>query len=443
MIDAVVENLVLESENLMPNILELQADNFFRFGRKKISSRSVHRFSVHASQIQCDLKDVAYWFKKKEGFPSLSDTGIVDIFLGGQGLSFTLKLATADKKDRNRIFKVENVNVIIKGLNIVLKKSTHKTLFNFFRPLLMGIMKPLIAKVAEVQIRKSFDQVDEQLYAVQKEYEKAKDKAQDQSPEESTNMINQYIEAIQTRFNEKKEKAKEKAPDAKVYGRQNRAYNQVNIATTKETSMFPKVSLLGGISSKATKYREMAREGNEWRSPVFDLGTANPTRIPEPGKITRKSPHEHSPATINDRPGTETHGRGLNTGNQGSSNSGYGSSNNGQGSSRGAYGTSTNTGGYSNDFTEGGGAATAGLGGPRSGGGYIPSGLGSNGYAPRQSSAADSMSTAVDDQNEFEGTHVGKYNVTGSQLPQDPDSMPYSGAKNTNVASQDPSRQDY
>jgi Protein of unknown function (DUF4449)/Family of unknown function (DUF5923) len=412
----------------MPNILELQADNFFRFGRKKISSKSTHRFSVHASQIQCDLKDVAYWFKKKEGFPSLSDTGIVDIFLGGHGLSFTLKLATAEKKDRNRIFKIENVNVVIKGLNIVLKKSTHKTLFNFFRPLLMGIMKPLIVKAAEVQIRKSFDQVDEQLYAVQKEYEKARDKAQDQSPEESANMVNQYIQAIQTRFNEKKEKAKEKAPQPKVCGLQNHAYNQVNIATTKETSMFPKISLPDGISTQATKYREMSREGNEWRSPVFDLGTANPTRIPEPEKITRKSPHEHSRATINDRPGSETHGRGVNTGNQG------------------AYGSSSNTGGYSGDFTESGGAATAGttglgaIGGSRSGGGYIPSGLGSNSYEPRQSSASDSMSTAVDDQNEFEGTHVGKYNVSGSQLPQDPQ---YSSAKNTNVASQDPSRQVY
>jgi hypothetical protein len=68
--------------------------------------------------------------------------------------------------------------------------------------------------------------------------------------------------------------------------------------------------------------------------------------------------------------------------------------------------------------------------------------MGTNGYQPRMSSAADSMSTAVE-QDDFEGTHVGKYNVTGSQLPQDPISMPYVGAKDTHVASQDPSRQVY
>jgi len=81
------------------------------------------------------------------------------------------------------------------------------------------------------------------------------------------------------------------------------------------------------------------------------------------------------------------------------------------------------------------------------GAGYIPStgySSGSNGYQPRMSTATDSMSTAVDnDNNDFEGTHVGKYNVTGSQLAQDPISMPYAGAEDTHVASQDPSPRAY
>ena len=98
MIDAVVENLVIESENLMPNILEIHADSFFRFGRKKIHNRKFYRFSVHVSQIQCDLKDVAYYIKKKQGFPSITDTGVMDLFLGGHGLSFDMKLATADRE---------------------------------------------------------------------------------------------------------------------------------------------------------------------------------------------------------------------------------------------------------------------------------------------------------------------------------------------------------
>jgi hypothetical protein len=140
----------------------------------------------------------------------------MDIFLGGQGLSFTMKLATALPKDRNRIFKVENVDVTIKNLKIVLKKSNHKTLFNLFHPLLMSVAKPAIAKAAEVQIRRTFDKIDEQLWLVQKEYQKAKDQAKDQSPEETQNMFQMYINAIQQRFTEVKKKADEKTPNAKV-----------------------------------------------------------------------------------------------------------------------------------------------------------------------------------------------------------------------------------
>src|SRR5207248_2971322 len=35
MVDAIVENLIVESDNLMPNVLEVTSDNYFRWGRKK------------------------------------------------------------------------------------------------------------------------------------------------------------------------------------------------------------------------------------------------------------------------------------------------------------------------------------------------------------------------------------------------------------------------
>lgn len=186
------------------------------------------------------------------------------------------------------------------------------------------------------------------------------------------------------------------------------ANNQVNVATTKEASLFPDIHLPSGISTKATKYREMAKEGEEWRSPIFDLGTATATsNIPAPKKITRKSPHQNSRATINDRKGTATSSVA-----RGPQNTGRGYQDAGQGANAGY--TSLNSAGDTGNT-----------------GSYIPS---SNGYQPRMSSAADSMRTAVE-QEDFEGTHVGKYNVTGSQLHQDPISMSYKGAKNTNEAS--------
>jgi hypothetical protein len=179
----------------------------------------------------------------------------------------------------------------------------------------------------------------------------------------------------------------------------------------------------------------MAREGEEWRSPIFDIGTAKPSsNIPAPKQISRKSPHRNTRATINDRPGTATHGQGLDTGSGTGSQSSYGAG------TQPSYGASDMSGLRAAEAGAvggtGGAAGYEAFHSQKGGTGYIPS----SGYQPRMSSAADSLKTAVDD-HDFEGTHVGKYNVTGSQLQQDPITMPYRGAANTNVASKDPSPQ--
>jgi hypothetical protein len=66
---------------------------------------------LSVSGIQMDLRDVSYYVKRKQGFPSITDLGVADIFLGGSGLSFKMMLSTAKKSDRQNFFKVEKVDV--------------------------------------------------------------------------------------------------------------------------------------------------------------------------------------------------------------------------------------------------------------------------------------------------------------------------------------------
>src|SRR6187402_1995738 len=95
-------------------ILRLRAnylDNYFRWGRKKVANKNQNSIQLSVSGIQMDLKDVSYYVKRKQGFPSITDTGIADIYLGGTGLSFKMKLSTADAKDKQNFFKVDKVDV--------------------------------------------------------------------------------------------------------------------------------------------------------------------------------------------------------------------------------------------------------------------------------------------------------------------------------------------
>ena len=212
--------------------------------------------------------DVSYYVKKKQGFPSISDLGVADIFMGGQGFSFKVKMATADAKDRQHFFKIEKIDVDVKNLNVNLKQSKHKLAFKIFKPLLFRVLRPVIQKVLEKQIRDTVTQADAMLYSI---HEEAQRNAKASDPTSIQNFYSRYYEAAQSRFLKGKEKTKETAQDKKV-----------NIAVTQQDSIFPHIKLPGGISTKATEYKELAAKGDKWESPVFSIGSAKEsTNLPK------------------------------------------------------------------------------------------------------------------------------------------------------------------
>jgi hypothetical protein len=81
-----------------------------------------------------------------------------------------------------------------------------------------------------------------------------------ENPDQASNIYQRYVNAAQKQFMQGKKKTESAVQDKKV-----------NVAMTQHDSIFPNIHLPGGISSKATEYKNMAMEGNEWRSPVFKV----------------------------------------------------------------------------------------------------------------------------------------------------------------------------
>jgi hypothetical protein len=291
MIDAVVENLVIESDNLTPNVLEFGSDNYWRWGRKNISNKNKNKVMLAVSGVQCDLRDVSYYIKKKQGFPSISDQGVFDLFMGGSGFSFKIEMETADKSDKNHYFKINKVNVDVQNLNIKLKQSKHKLLFNLFKPLLFKLVRPAIQKVIEKQIKDSAHKFDGLAFRIHQEAHKAlEDAKKNPSPENVQNIYQRYAAAAQKELMQGKKKKDEVA-----------SKSQVNMAMTQHESIFKDIKLPKGISSKATEYKEMALKGDKWESPVFSIGSAKETsNVPKPPTPTRKTaPPSSSPPHTN------------------------------------------------------------------------------------------------------------------------------------------------
>ena len=52
-----------------------------------INDVSHHEFTLTFGHVQADMRDVAFYFRKKSGIPKLTDSGLADVLLGGQGLT--------------------------------------------------------------------------------------------------------------------------------------------------------------------------------------------------------------------------------------------------------------------------------------------------------------------------------------------------------------------
>ncbi|KAI4230180.1 MAG: hypothetical protein L6R36_000293 [Xanthoria steineri] len=282
MIDAIVENLVIESDNLAPNSFEFGSDNYFRWGRKTVTNQNKNKVMVSVSGVQMDLKDVSYYIHKKQGFPSIKDTGVMDIHMGGTGFSFKIAMETADKSDGQHFFKINRIDVDMKSLNIKLKQSKHKLLFNIFKPLLFAVVKPAISKVLEKLIKDQVHQLDGKAFEIHQEAERVA-RAAKNDPQNAPNIYNRYVNAAKTTLTKNKEKAEAATADKKT-----------NVAMTQHDSMFQNIKLPGGISTKATEYKNLAAQGEKWESPVFGLGSAGETtNLPKASSVTRK-PHQAS-----------------------------------------------------------------------------------------------------------------------------------------------------
>jgi len=344
MMDCVIENLIIESDNLAPNVLEFSSDNYFKWGRKTIKNKNKNKVMLAVSGVQMDLRDVSFYVHKKKGFPSLTDQGLCDVFMGGDGFSFKVAMQTADKTSRTNFFEVTDVKVQVKNFNIKLKQSKHKLLFAIGKPLLLRIMRPALQKVLEAAIKKKARDLDAIIYQIYQEGQQAKQDAKNNpDPENIKNMYQQYWSAANNRMmqaKQKKAKAEEKLADKKF-----------NMAMTQKDSIFPNVKLPGGISTKATEYKDLAEKGARWESPVFGIGSAKPSaHIPSAPKITRKSNVSKTGSVLSGS------NQGYSSGSQGYSNGSQGY-NNGQSYNNGSQGY--NNGG---SYTNGGGLQSKPLG---------------------------------------------------------------------------------
>jgi gas vesicle protein len=252
-LDLVIENLTLQGQNLFPNIISMDAHNFFQFSPyNAIPDKGHHDFTFTLSQVQADMRDVAFYFNKKNGFPKIKDSGLADVVLGGEGLTATVHVASAGR-DRSSVFHVKDVHVKLDSLKFSVRDSKHDLLYKTIRPLATGLVKKQVAKAVSDAITTALEYLDEQLVQVRDRMAEAKGNDQ---------MSRQQVlkEMFERRKEEASEKKTEKTSDSRF-----------QIVSKRDSELLPNAGYEGGLINKQAEREAAAKEGTGWHSKAFSI----------------------------------------------------------------------------------------------------------------------------------------------------------------------------
>jgi hypothetical protein len=244
---------------LFPNIVSVEAKNYFKFSPyNTIQDDSSHDITLHFSQIQADMRDVAFYFKKKSGIPKLSDSGLADVTIGGEGVSVTAHIVSANK-DKTSVFKVKAVNVKVDSLKFSIRDSKHDFLYKTLKPLATGLVKKQIQKAIQDGVRTGLEYLDGQLVGVRDRMDAAKATEGQEGVESKSRM-----QVLQEMFQKKKEETASTA-SAKSHN------SQFKVVSKRESAILPDTGHPSGWVNRASEIAGSAGEGKEWRSTAFAI----------------------------------------------------------------------------------------------------------------------------------------------------------------------------
>ncbi|KAJ3732816.1 hypothetical protein DFJ43DRAFT_1071512 [Lentinula guzmanii] len=273
-LDLVLENLTMSAQNLFPNLVEVEVRNWARFGSgtvtgKKDTSKDIatnkHSLHLHLSQIQTDMRDVAFYFRKKSGLPKLKDSGVADVLLGGDGLSATIHLESSS--DPTTLYDIKNIAVKVDTLKFAIRDSKHDLLYKTLRPLATGLIKKQVQKAVADGMRTGLEWLGEELIAVRDRMNEAREGA---TEEEEVG-----------RFKAMQEAFKRRKDDASSTVSRSGSSSQFKVVSNKRNSLLATAGHPSGWVNRVDEKEKTIHElpagerggggQDTWRTKAFDI----------------------------------------------------------------------------------------------------------------------------------------------------------------------------
>eukprot|EP00158_Paraphelidium_tribonemae_P009744 Partr_v1_DN28947_c0_g1_i1_m24981 putative Conserved hypothetical protein len=164
--DFAFDNIVFATENLVPTLVEFKVENQVQVSPRPDlpDAYCLNVNTMDIMQIQADLRDVEFAYKKKS-FPTLQDSGLADILLGGNGLSIHVRMAYDPNLWYTTLVPYD-IDCSIDSMSIRVRESSRDAMYKIIGTTITAAMKKRICRALEEAIYNSIVRADGILTSV-------------------------------------------------------------------------------------------------------------------------------------------------------------------------------------------------------------------------------------------------------------------------------------
>lgn len=190
--DFKLDGIILAANDIAPDRVRVKYDNDLEFDFRSLSLAETHKsdLTLHLEGMRTRLDNVHFWYRRKS-FPKISDEGIANISLEGDGMDLKFRVRVASSSP---FFHVTKVDCDIDRMRIRIVEAKHSALDKIVTSVFSGAIRKRVELAIEERLAVTMQRVEEILNRLAQQAGQAVQSARTAAP----SVASKVVEAAKT-----------------------------------------------------------------------------------------------------------------------------------------------------------------------------------------------------------------------------------------------------
>lgn len=159
--DFKLDGIILAANDIAPDRVRVKYDNDMEFDFRYLSLADTRRsdLTIHLEGMRTRLDNVHFWYQRKS-FPKISDEGLANISLEGDGLDLKFRVRVAPSMP---YFHVSKVDCDIDRMKIRILEAKHSALDKIVTSVFSGAIRKRVEVAIEERLAATLQRVEEMM----------------------------------------------------------------------------------------------------------------------------------------------------------------------------------------------------------------------------------------------------------------------------------------